>query len=61
MDKDYLIEEIIGSLDELAPFSNAFVIQSVQENDYEMLKLLKEVEMILEHLASCVVALKKAI
>ncbi len=61
MDKDYLIEEIIGSLDELAPFSNALVIQSVQENEYEMLKTLKEVEMIVEHLASCVVALKKAI
>ncbi len=61
MDKDYLIEEIIASLDELAPFSNELVIQSVQENGYEMLKTLKEVEMIVEHLASCVDALKKAI
>jgi hypothetical protein len=61
MDKDYLIEEVIGSLDELKPFSDAFVIQSVNDDDYGMIKLLKEAEMIVEHLASCIVALKKAI
>jgi len=41
MDKDYLIEEVIGSLDELKPFSDAFVIQSVNDDDYGMIKLLK--------------------
>ena len=61
MDKDYLIEEVIGSLDELQPFSDAFVIQSVNDDDYGMIKLLKEAEMIVEYLASCIIALKKAI
>jgi hypothetical protein len=59
MDKDYLLEEVIGSLDDLKPFSDTLVIQSVNENHLEMLKTLDEAEMIVEHLASCIVALKK--
>jgi len=59
MDKDYLLEEVIGSLDDLKPFSDTLVIQSVNENQRGMLKTLDEAEMIVEHLASCIVALKK--
>ena len=59
MDKDYLLEEVIASIDELTPFSNMLVIQSAQENTTELSKTLKEIELIAEHLNSCVVALKK--
>lgn len=59
MDKDYLLEEVIGSLDDLKPFSDTLVVQSVNENQRGMLKTLDEAEMIVEHLASCIVALKK--
>jgi hypothetical protein len=61
MDKDYLIEEMIEGLSELAPFSKTLVIQSANKNDNETLKTLNEAELIVEHLASCIVALKKAI
>ena len=61
MDKDYLLEEVIASLDELKPFSDTIVIQSMNENEYEMLKTIKEAEMIVEHLASCLNALMKEI
>ena len=59
MDKDYLLEEVIASIDELAPFSNTLVTQSAQENTTELSKTLKEIELIAEHLNSFVVALKK--
>ena len=50
---------ILGSLDDLKPFSDTLVVQSVNENQRGMLKTLDEAEMIVEHLASCIVALKK--
>ena len=52
MDKDYLLEEVIASIDELTPFSNMLVIQSAQENTTELSKTLKEIELIAEHLNS---------
>lgn len=61
MDKDYLIGEVIGSLDELKPFSDTLVIQSMKDDDYGMIKVLDEAEMITEHLVSSIIALKKVI
>jgi hypothetical protein len=61
MDRNYLLEEVIGSIDELKPFSDTFVILYRDDNDYEMLKTLREAELIVEHLASCIVALRRVI
>ena len=61
MDKDYLLEEVIASLSELVPFSDTIVIQSSNEDQKGLKKTLKEAELIVEHLASCLVALKKAL
>ncbi len=61
MDKNYLLEEVIESLGELAPFSDAVIIHASNEDKKGLKKTLKEAELIVEHLASCLVALKKAI
>lgn len=61
MDKDYLLEEVIESLSELIPFSDSIAIQSTSEDQKGLKKTLKEAELIVEHLASCLVALKRAL
>lgn len=61
MDKDYLLQEVIGSLDDLKPFSDGLIIYSVCENRTDIFKTLIEAELIVEHLASCITALKKVI
>ncbi len=61
MDKDYLLQEVIGSLDDLKPFSDGLIIHSVYENRTDIFKTLIEAELIVEHLASCITALKKVI
>lgn len=59
MDKDYLLEEIMNGLSELAPFQSTIATQSMDEDENELSKSLKEVELIVEHLASCLVAFRK--
>ncbi len=61
MDKDYLLEEVIESLIELSPFSETIIVQSTNEDERGLKKTIKEAELIVEHLASCLVALKKAL
>jgi hypothetical protein len=59
MDKDYLLEEIIGGLEDLAPMPKTLIIQSVNEQDKKLMKTLDETEMTIEHVASCIVAYRK--
>lgn len=61
MDKDYLLEEIIGGLEDLVPMSKTLIIHSVNEQDKKLLKTLDETEMTIEHVASCIVAYKKQV
>ncbi len=61
MDKDYLLEEVIESLSELSPFSDTLIVQSSHDDERGLKKTIIEAELIVEHLASCLVALKKAL
>lgn len=61
MNNEYLLEEITASLDEIASFSSTLNTQSLSENLHEMINTLDEAEMLVEHLASCIVSLKMAL
>ncbi|MFP5386030.1 MAG: hypothetical protein ACLGHN_08135 [Bacteriovoracia bacterium] len=60
MDKDHLLEEITEGLNELSPLSSTIIKQSVNGNQDGLYLTLIEIELIIENLASYVVALKRA-
>ena len=55
MNKDYLIQEIIEGLEAVKPFSGTL---KITKNNESLMKILEEAEMELEHVVSCIVALK---
>jgi hypothetical protein len=58
MDKDYLLQEIIEGIKAVQPFPQALKITKKKE---KLMHILEEVEMELEHVISCLIALKDKI
>ena len=61
MTKDYLLEEIVDGLNELAPFSQTLQTQAVVEVNCELSQTLQQAEIIVEHLSSCIISLRKTL
>lgn len=58
MDKEYLLQEIIEGLKAVQPFPRTLAVTKKKD---KLMHILEEAEMELEHVISCIVALKEEI